>query len=55
VIGERDAVQKKTFTKWINKHLVKVTHHQYINTPVCLTFTLLLLLLMMMMLTMFSV
>ena len=22
---ERDAVQKKTFTKWINKHLVKVT------------------------------
>ena len=23
-VDERDAVQKKTFTKWINKHLVKV-------------------------------
>lgn len=22
---ERDAIQKKTFTKWINKHLVKVS------------------------------
>lgn len=21
---ERDAVQKKTFTKWVNKHLAKV-------------------------------
>lgn len=24
-IDERDEVQKKTFTKWINKHLIKVT------------------------------
>ncbi len=23
---ERDAIQKKTFTKWINKHLKKVRH-----------------------------
>ena len=22
---ERDAIQKKTFTKWVNKHLKKVT------------------------------
>lgn len=22
---ERDAVQKKTFTKWVNKHLIKVS------------------------------
>jgi len=24
-VDERDTVQKKTFTKWLNKHLVKVT------------------------------
>ncbi|XP_029442360.1 plectin-like, partial [Rhinatrema bivittatum] len=24
---ERDRVQKKTFTKWINKHLIKVRKH----------------------------
>ncbi|CAG9792782.1 unnamed protein product [Diatraea saccharalis] len=23
---ERDAIQKKTFTKWVNKHLKKVTY-----------------------------
>lgn len=23
---ERDAIQKKTFTKWVNKHLKKVRH-----------------------------
>ena len=22
---ERDSIQKKTFTKWVNKHLIKVT------------------------------
>jgi len=25
---ERDAIQKKTFTKWVNKHLKKVRHKQ---------------------------
>ena len=25
---ERDAIQKKTFTKWVNKHLKKVSHTQ---------------------------
>uniref|UniRef100_A0A672KZL6 Plectin b n=1 Tax=Sinocyclocheilus grahami TaxID=75366 RepID=A0A672KZL6_SINGR len=24
---ERDRVQKKTFTKWVNKHLIKTQHH----------------------------
>lgn len=24
---ERDRVQKKTFTKWVNKHLIKVRKH----------------------------
>ncbi|XP_025028503.1 calmin-like [Python bivittatus] len=24
---ERDRVQKKTFTKWVNKHLMKVRKH----------------------------
>lgn len=24
---ERDAIQKKTFTKWVNKHLIKVSTH----------------------------
>uniref|UniRef100_A0A8C8SDH8 Plectin n=1 Tax=Pelusios castaneus TaxID=367368 RepID=A0A8C8SDH8_9SAUR len=24
---ERDRVQKKTFTKWVNKHLIKAQHH----------------------------
>lgn len=23
---ERDAIQKKTFTKWVNKHLKKVSY-----------------------------
>ena len=27
---ERDAIQKKTFTKWVNKHLKKVTIDFYI-------------------------
>ena len=27
---ERDAIQKKTFTKWVNKHLKKVTFDFYI-------------------------
>uniref|UniRef100_A0A8D0G5R0 Calponin-homology (CH) domain-containing protein n=1 Tax=Sphenodon punctatus TaxID=8508 RepID=A0A8D0G5R0_SPHPU len=26
-IDERDRVQKKTFTKWVNKHLMKVRKH----------------------------
>lgn len=25
-VDERDRVQKKTFTKWINQHLFKVRH-----------------------------
>lgn len=25
VTDERDAIQKKTFTKWVNKHLKKVS------------------------------
>ncbi|KAI1901788.1 hypothetical protein AGOR_G00038000 [Albula goreensis] len=25
--NERDRVQKKTFTKWVNKHLIKVRKH----------------------------
>ncbi|XP_066262854.1 plectin isoform X36 [Euwallacea similis] len=31
---ERDAVQKKTFTKWVNKHLKK--HWRYMKTYTCL-------------------
>ncbi|GBN78744.1 hypothetical protein AVEN_227841-1 [Araneus ventricosus] len=27
-IDERDAIQKKTFTKWVNKHLKKVSTSQ---------------------------
>ncbi|XP_029299684.1 microtubule-actin cross-linking factor 1-like [Cottoperca gobio] len=27
VADERDRVQKKTFTKWVNKHLIKVRKH----------------------------
>ncbi|GFG39390.1 hypothetical protein Cfor_08339, partial [Coptotermes formosanus] len=30
---ERDAIQKKTFTKWVNKHLKKVKYH---STYTCL-------------------
>lgn len=26
ISDERDAIQKKTFTKWVNKHLKKVIH-----------------------------
>uniref|UniRef100_A0A673J0E0 Plectin b n=1 Tax=Sinocyclocheilus rhinocerous TaxID=307959 RepID=A0A673J0E0_9TELE len=26
-VNERDRVQKKTFTKWVNKHLIKTQHH----------------------------
>uniref|UniRef100_A0A3Q2ZCC2 Calponin-homology (CH) domain-containing protein n=1 Tax=Kryptolebias marmoratus TaxID=37003 RepID=A0A3Q2ZCC2_KRYMA len=26
-LDERDRVQKKTFTKWVNKHLIKVRKH----------------------------
>uniref|UniRef100_A0A8C5MN42 Microtubule actin crosslinking factor 1 n=1 Tax=Leptobrachium leishanense TaxID=445787 RepID=A0A8C5MN42_9ANUR len=26
-MDERDRVQKKTFTKWVNKHLIKVRKH----------------------------
>ncbi|KDR17715.1 Plectin-1, partial [Zootermopsis nevadensis] len=26
-IDERDAIQKKTFTKWVNKHLKKASRH----------------------------
>ena len=25
-LDERDAIQKKTFTKWVNKHLKKVMY-----------------------------
>ncbi|XP_035219080.1 plectin-like [Stegodyphus dumicola] len=31
---ERDAIQKKTFTKWLNKHLKK--HWRYLETYTCL-------------------
>ena len=34
VVDERDEVQKKTFTKWINKHLVKVASHLYTSGSV---------------------
>lgn len=30
---ERDRVQKKTFTKWINQHLMKVRTHSCIPVP----------------------
>ena len=30
---ERDAIQKKTFTKWVNKHLKKV---RYCNIDLCI-------------------
>ncbi|XP_072153551.1 microtubule-actin cross-linking factor 1 isoform X29 [Bemisia tabaci] len=33
-IDERDAIQKKTFTKWVNKHLKK--HWKYIQTYTCI-------------------
>lgn len=26
---ERDAIQKKTFTKWVNKHLRKVNYFKF--------------------------
>lgn len=25
IVDERDTIQKKTFTKWVNKHLIKVS------------------------------
>lgn len=28
---ERDAIQKKTFTKWVNKHLKKVIHDSFLK------------------------
>ncbi|CAN8025666.1 unnamed protein product, partial [Ixodes persulcatus] len=31
---ERDAIQKKTFTKWVNKHLIK--HWTFLETYACL-------------------
>ncbi|XP_034249434.1 dystonin isoform X11 [Thrips palmi] len=34
-IDERDAIQKKTFTKWVNKHLKK--HWKYVKNYTCLT------------------
>ena len=37
---ERDAVQKKTFTKWVNKHLVKVGDCAFESTPLLLLITL---------------
>lgn len=30
---ERDAIQKKTFTKWVNKHLIKVCPLHLIYLP----------------------
>lgn len=30
---ERDAIQKKTFTKWVNKHLSKVNYQMYFIEP----------------------
>lgn len=29
ITDERDAIQKKTFTKWVNKHLKKVRFHGF--------------------------
>ncbi|GFT04870.1 hypothetical protein NPIL_588061 [Nephila pilipes] len=34
IADERDAIQKKTFTKWLNKHLKK--HWRYLETYTCL-------------------
>ncbi|XP_023222689.1 plectin-like isoform X2 [Centruroides sculpturatus] len=34
IADERDAIQKKTFTKWVNKHLKK--HWRYLETFTCL-------------------
>ncbi|KAG8200132.1 hypothetical protein JTE90_018920 [Oedothorax gibbosus] len=33
IADERDAIQKKTFTKWLNKHLKK--HWRYLETYAC--------------------
>lgn len=36
---ERDAIQKKTFTKWVNKHLKKVIHDSlYFYSLSCMCF-----------------
>lgn len=32
IADERDAIQKKTFTKWVNKHLKKVSLSRVVET-----------------------
>ena len=32
---ERDAIQKKTFTKWVNKHLKKVRNKNCLPPSIC--------------------